>query len=112
MEIAEKRESIEFSISCDSDWGRDKAYRRSVTGYVGHLCENPIVTRCCYQHTIAQSSAEAEYMAMANATKEVLHMKNLFSEFTGVDLLTPVIMHVDNKAAIAIAKNPMTTQQD
>ena len=101
-----KRE-INFEIYSDSDWGRDKLQRRSVTGYIGYLMGNPITYRACYQPTIALSTAEAEYMAMAEAAKEIKHIDNIFSEITYFKLNKPISMFIDNKAAIAIAKNPI-----
>ena len=94
---------IKLVMYSDFDWARDKIKRRSVTGFVGYFMGSPIVTQSHYQPTIAQSSCEAEYMAMSSALKEILHFINLFEEIKILKLETPVVIHVDNTGAIDIA---------
>ena len=50
------------------------------------------------------SSAEAEYRAMALATKEIKWIIPLMADL-GVKVKTPVVFHCDSKAAIHIAAN-------
>ena len=102
---------IPLQLYSDSDWGRDKIQRRSVTGYVSYLFGTPVTTRSCYQRTIALSSAEAEYMAMADAVKEIMYFYNLFQEIEKFELQSPVTLFVDNTAAIAISKNPICNKR-
>ena len=54
---------------CDSDWGASED-RRSITGYGFHLCSNgPLISwKSRKQYTVALSTCEAEYMALAAAT--------------------------------------------
>jgi hypothetical protein len=100
-------------VYSDSDWGRDKIKRRSVTGYVGYFLNNPIVYRATYQPTIALSTCEAEYMAMAEAAKEILFFQNMFKELStaNVFLHAPVVLHVDNSAALSIATTLVTNKK-
>ena len=58
--------NMEMVAHSDSDWGRDKIKRRSVTGYIIWLMDTPIVFKAKYQPTIALSSTEAEYMAISD----------------------------------------------
>ena len=53
---------------------------------------------------MALSSAEAEYMALAIATQEVMWIRYLLKE-TGVMYKTVTTVHMDNKSAITIATN-------
>jgi hypothetical protein len=55
---------------------------------------------------VAQSSAESEYYAAADAAKEACHLKRLFTDL-GLDSNVPVCLSVDNQSAIKQAENPV-----
>ncbi|KAJ3488832.1 hypothetical protein NLI96_g2539 [Meripilus lineatus] len=100
-------ESIQIlSGYSDSDWGRDIDDRRSISGYVFRIGGSTIAWNSRKQTTVAASSTEAEYMALAHASKQGLWLRQLLIEI-GVDYLqdTPVTLHVDNKGAIDLAKD-------
>ena len=56
------------------------------------------------------SSTEAEYVALCDACKEAVWLIRLINEIMGWSL-NHVITHVDNKSAIALAKNSMVKQR-
>jgi hypothetical protein len=58
------------------------------------------------QNTVALSSAEAEYRAMAAASKELAWLKNLLLELRLGDLQNTKLI-CDNQAALHIASNPV-----
>jgi hypothetical protein len=62
------------------------------------------------QTTVALSSAEAEYMALAESAKEVIWLKG-HMEFFGIPILSPITIFEDNQSAIAMAKNPVFHQR-
>merc|ERR1712212_1155612 len=62
------------------------------------------------QRIVALSTCEAEYMAMTYAMQEANFLRQLYSDITGCDRDT-VHLHVDNKGAIALAKNPVHHQR-
>ena len=55
---------------------------------------------------MALSSCEAEYMAATEAAKQAIWLQELLSEITGRRAQRTLI-RVDNKQAIALAKNPV-----
>jgi hypothetical protein len=66
--------------------------------------------RCCSyrstkQKTIAQSSIEAEYLALGEAVKESLWLKQL-SEQVGLKVKKPIKIYEDNQGAIALSSHP------
>lgn len=96
----------------DADWASDKDDRRSTTGYCFSLTENgPVISwKSRKQSTVALSTCEAEYMALAAATQESMYLVQLLR---GVDSRehVPVKIYEDNQGAIALSKNPVCTQR-
>lgn len=100
---------------CDSSWGEGTDERRSTTGWVFMVNDTAISWGSRLQKTVSTSSTEAEYMAITEATKETLWLRQLMREVDGANLLEAegpdsdamtVTIYVDNKGAIQIAKNP------
>jgi len=91
----------------DADWAGDIDARRSTTGDVFTLNGGPISWTSKRQSTVATSTAEAEYVAAAMATKEALWLPKILSEL-GVDGDT-VPMGEDNQACLALVNNPEAT---
>lgn len=78
----------------DADWASDTADRRSYTGFCYKLSGSVISYECKKQQTVALSSTEAEYMAVSEATKEAIYLKNLLSEIIGCEYT--IILYNDN----------------
>ena len=85
----------------DSDWASDEESRRSTTGYIFTFGGTPISWRTRKQPTVALSSCEAEYMAMTEAVKEMIHLRQFC---TSLGMIQPqqTIIHCDNQGAIAL----------
>ena len=90
----------------DSDWAGCKRTRRSTSGYVIFLDKGPICWKSKMQAIVALSSCEAEYIALVECIKEILWLLQHF-RILGVKLELPVVIGIDNQAAIALAKNPV-----
>jgi hypothetical protein len=97
---------------CDSDFAGDIDKRRSTTGYVYVMNQGAISWSSRLQVTVAASTAEAEYMAAAAATKEALWLRKLFIElgYTAYQF-NPVVVFTDNQAALTLIKHPVTSQR-
>jgi len=58
------------------------------------------------QKVVALSTCESEYIAAATAACQVVWLRRLLGELTGVEARPPALK-VDNQPAIALAKNPV-----
>lgn len=91
----------------DADWAGNFD-RKSHTGNVFILANGAIVWETKKQSSVALSSTEAEYMAMSNASKEVVYLKNLLEEIGFPELVSnPIKLYGDNLSAIQLVKNPV-----
>lgn len=97
---------------CDADWA-SSSDRYSISGYIFMKgSENPsyISWKSKKQPTVALSTCEAEYMALALCVQEAIFLIKLMSDmYTEVHL--PVQIGVDNQGAIQLAKNPVKHQR-
>ena len=89
----------------DADWASDVNDRKSTSGFVFMLAGGAICWSSKKQASVALSSTEAEYIAAAHASKEVVWLRRLLSEL-GQAPNAPTHLHIDNQSAIAITKNP------
>lgn len=96
--------AIGMRTYCDANWGGDKQTRRSTSGVLVLLGGGPVIYRSKRQSTVALSSAEAEYMALALATQEVVWLRFLLGEL-GLQPTGASKILMDNKSAISIATN-------
>jgi len=89
----------------DSDFANNVDDRRSITGYVYFMAGGPVSWQSHSQKTVALSSMEAEYMALAAATQEALWLKMILEELQFL-LQTPMRLLEDNVACIHFADHP------
>jgi hypothetical protein len=91
----------------DSDYAADKVRRKSVSGSVFTICGGAVVWLSKQQTSVALSTAEAEYTAAAQASKEGLWLRNLMIDLGEPPMSVP--LHMDNQAAIAMTENPVVS---
>ena len=90
----------------DVDWAGDPNDRTSTSAYVVFLGANPISWSYKKQKTVARSSTEAEYRAIASTAAEVNWIMNLLQELKVPISPTPVI-YCDNVSATYVCANPV-----
>lgn len=87
----------------DSNWASCSIDRRSYTGYCFMKSGSAISWESKKQRTVALSSCEAEYMALSDAGREAVYLKNLEIEITGS--CNKIILYCDSQSALKLASN-------
>ncbi|PKU66151.1 Retrovirus-related Pol polyprotein from transposon TNT 1-94 [Dendrobium catenatum] len=98
--------SFTLTSFVDSDWAGDQHDRKSTTGYCTFLGRSPVNWCVKKQSTIARSSTEAEYRALAAAAVDLTWTRQLLQEL-GRPQTNPTQLFCDNTSAIALANNPV-----
>ena len=94
-------------VYADSNWGGDVETRKSVTGIVIKLNGNTIWWCSKQQPSVAKSSTEAEYVALSEATSEVMWLRQLLHELK-LPQDAPTVIYGDNDSSITIGNNSAT----
>ncbi|XP_014489924.1 uncharacterized protein LOC106752705 [Vigna radiata var. radiata] len=89
----------------DADWARCIETRRSTYGYSIFLGDNLVSWSAKKQPTVARSSCESEYRAMANAAAELIWLTHLLHDLH-ISHQAPTLL-CDNKSAIFLSQNPV-----
>lgn len=90
----------------DSDLAGHVDDRRSTGGMAFYLNESLVTWVSQKQRCVALSSCEAEFMAATAAACQAIWLRNLLGQVTG-NYVGPVVLYIDNKSAIDLAKNPV-----
>jgi hypothetical protein len=101
---------IKIEIFSDSDWGSNADDRKSISGFVVCVNGNPISWSSRTQKSTALSSCEAEFMALSEAMREALWLRQLLIE-VDIGFVQPITIRVDNQSAIKLAENPVQHQR-
>ena len=97
---------LELAAFSDADMAGNADGRRSTSGVLILLGATPVAWQSLKQKTVALSTCEAEYVAVATAACQLVWMRRLRGELTGIEPRPPALK-VDNQPAIALAKNPV-----
>jgi hypothetical protein len=76
----------------DSDWMGSVVDRKSTSGHCFSLGSAMISWSSRKQSSIAQSTAEAEYIAASTASREAVWLRKLLSDLFGTEL-EPTVIH-------------------
>lgn len=90
----------------DSDLAGSIEDRKSTRGMAFYLDESLITWVSQKQRCVALSSCEAEFMTATNAACQGIWLQRVLSQIMGVKA-APVVLYIDNKSAIDLAKNPV-----
>ncbi|XP_068723979.1 uncharacterized protein [Montipora capricornis] len=116
--------TLEFELCCtkcdegltlvgysDADWASSSDDRRSTSGYCFSLNRaGPLISwKSTKQPTVALSSCEAEYIALAAAVQEGLYVTQLVNDVR--KMCEPVVILQDNQGTIVLSKNPVSRQR-
>lgn len=85
----------------DADWASDIDKRRSCTGYAVIMSGAAITWRSQRQETVAQSSTEAEYLALSSTVNEIKWVTQFINEISN-SITDAVTVYCDNQSAIKL----------
>jgi hypothetical protein len=88
----------------DADWAGCRETRRSTTGWIIELDDSPIAWSSRRQATVSASTTEGEYIAISEAGREIMWLRELL-ETLGYRQPT-TMLHCDNQGAIALTQKP------
>ena len=95
----------------DSDWAQEKPSRKSISGYVFMFAGGAVSWRSKQQTSVAQSSLEAEYIALAFAIPEALWFRNFGVIVNPVTDGMPLSIKSDNQGCISVAQNGIMNER-
>ncbi|CAL9006226.1 unnamed protein product, partial [Prunus brigantina] len=103
--LSHTRPDIAYAVSV-VNWAGNVTDRKSTSGYFTFVGGNLVTWRSKKQNVVALSSAEAEFRGMTKGICELLWLRKLLTEL-GYKPTSTMNLFCDNKAAIAIAQNPV-----
>ncbi|SGY38337.1 BQ5605_C003g02002 [Microbotryum silenes-dioicae] len=90
----------------DANWGACVDTSISTMGYVFYIAGSPVSWSSKRQSRVADSTTDAEYLALSHAGKEGIYLSQLLEELH-VQPVAPAHIFTDNEAAAAVARDPV-----
>ncbi len=104
---------VVVSAWADSDWAGDPEDRKSISGWIAMINDDPVSWASKKQKVVSQSSTEAELYAEAAAINEAKWLQGLLKEI-GIlksrSSAVPVV-YGDNQSAQALSKNGIKSER-
>jgi hypothetical protein len=93
-------------IHCDTSYGTDPLTMKSYSSNIAMWAGGPIAWWAQLQKTVALSTAEAELVAMTDATQQALYLCQLLPTLS-LSLDRPVQIFNDNQSTITVVHKPV-----
>ena len=77
--VFDRKEELKLEGYCDADWGNGED-RKSISGWVFKLAGGAVDWGARKQASTVLSSIEAEYMALSEAVKSSIWIRNLLQD--------------------------------
>ncbi|KAA3474308.1 Integrase, catalytic core [Gossypium australe] len=100
-----KAESLKLIGYIDSDWAGSSDDMKTTSGYAFTLGSGMFCWSSRKQNLVAQSTAEAEYVAVA-AVNQAIWLRKILADLN-LHQTEATEIYCDNKSTVAIAKNPI-----
>lgn len=102
------RRDSSLSLHCftDADWAGNCDDRTSTGAFIVFLSANPISWSSRKQRSVARSSTEVEYRAIATAAAELQWTRSILAELAVLQSSCPII-YSDNIGATYLCSNPV-----
>ena len=98
------KKKFEVRGYCDASYRQCQFSAKSITGWVTTIGGTALSWKSQKQSTVAQSTAECEYIAACSVSKECVFLKQLLFELAYDVHIT---VYCDSTAAVAMIKNPV-----
>lgn len=93
-----------LTVYSDANWANDPEDRKSTSGFLIKLFGGTISWSSKRQDIIALSSAESEYVALTEACKELIWIKEVLRAFDIIEDM-PTVTFTDSQSVIALITN-------
>ena len=101
-----KRANTPLFVYCDADFAGDTKTRRSTTGFVVTMGDVPVCWMSRRQSLVATSTLEAEYIALFEASQEIVFVQRLVTDAGNQPVELPTTILCDNQGAKEVAEHP------
>lgn len=101
-----KSQPVKLCGYSDNDWGGSEDDAKSTSGNCFSLGSGIFSWSCKKQNIVAQSTAEAEFVAAAAAVNQALRLKKILVDLH-MEPTGSIEVFVDNESTIAISHNPV-----
>lgn len=115
LKLSNVNEEQGLIVYADANWAEDRENRKSNTGYVVKIFGGTVSWTCKKQDCVSTSSTEAEIIALSEASKECVAIRNIL-KFLNEERDGPTTIFEDNQSCInnihSVGKSPQTKHID
>ena len=108
--------AVNLEAYADADFAGEATTMRSIAAHIIRFnpTSSPFSWSCRLQKTPATSTCQAEYVALFEGCREIVHVRGILSELLPPQHLPlpPTILFGDNAGAIALGQNPVQTNRN